>query len=99
MDIYTPLEYIGIFTDKTKQRYARIHAKSDTDVEKALHILKDRDRRSQINFCFLSIADATVDIVALAILPKKCYRLGQEHPFLNTFINQSISILGNLHSF
>jgi hypothetical protein len=56
MDIYTPLEYIGIFTDKTKQRYARIHAKSDTDVEKALHILKDRDRRSQINFCFLSIA-------------------------------------------
>ena len=78
MNISTPLEYIGIFTDKTKQRYARIYAKSDTDVKKALNILKDRDRRSQINFCFLSIADATVDIVALAILPKKCYRLGQE---------------------
>jgi len=78
MDISTPFECISIFIDKTKQRYARIYVKSDTDVKKALNILKNRDRRNQINFCFLSIADVTVDIVASAILPNRYYRLGQQ---------------------
>ena len=78
MDISTPLDCISIFIDKTKQRYARIYVKSDTDVKKALNILKDRGSRNQINFCFLSIADETVDIVASGILPKKYYGLDKE---------------------
>lgn len=78
MGISTPLDYISIHKDKDKQRYAKIYAKSDTDVKTALDKLMDRDSRYRTNFRFLSIADEGVNIVASAILPNKYYRLGQE---------------------
>ena len=78
MGISTPLDCISIHIDKDKQRYAKVYAKSDTDVKTALDKLKDRTSRNRIRFHFLSIADEGVNIVASAILPNKYYRLGQQ---------------------
>ena len=78
MGISTPLDCISIHIDKDKQRYAKVYAKSDTDVKTALDKLKDRTSRNRIRFHFLSIADEGVNIVASTILPNKYYRLGQQ---------------------